>query len=119
MVNRKEALDGAIFAINTWMHPDASEQTDIDWMEEHADEIIEVLAKLRTDLQKPSRVFTGTLLEELPLLPGAGDDPPGPGDRVLVTLFDAESAAEVAFAMKGTSSWGPPSDLTEEVSDGQ
>jgi hypothetical protein len=42
-----EALNYAIFAINTFMHPDASEPSDVDALEAHSDDVIEALVELR------------------------------------------------------------------------
>jgi len=43
----KEALDYAIFCMNSWMHPDASSEMDIDRMEARSDEIIATLVDIR------------------------------------------------------------------------
>jgi hypothetical protein len=50
-----EALDYAIFAINTFMHPDASDGKDVADLEEKSDEVIEVLADMRTTLKEMKR----------------------------------------------------------------
>lgn len=42
-----EALSYAIFCINTFMHPDASEAADVDRLEAHSDEVVEALFELR------------------------------------------------------------------------
>lgn len=47
----KDALDYAIFAINTLMHPDASDGRDIDMLEAQSDEIIATLADIRETVQ--------------------------------------------------------------------
>lgn len=41
------ALSLAIFAINTFMHPDASSDEDVAVLEAHSDEVIEALHELR------------------------------------------------------------------------
>jgi hypothetical protein len=51
MLTYKEALDFAIFAINTWMHPDASDGADINDLEDKSDEIIATLADIRRTVQ--------------------------------------------------------------------
>lgn len=42
-----QAINLAIFAINTWMHPDASSVEDIDRLERLSDQTIEILTGLR------------------------------------------------------------------------
>lgn len=42
-----QVLSLAIFAINTFMHPDASAKTDVDFLDAHSDEVIEGLVELR------------------------------------------------------------------------
>lgn len=44
----KQALDMAIFAINTLMHPDASTDEDVARLESHAAEIVETLVDIRS-----------------------------------------------------------------------
>jgi len=46
-VSYDEAISYAIFAINTFMHPDASSDADIARLELHSDEIIATLVDLR------------------------------------------------------------------------
>jgi len=48
MMPYKEALDMAIFAINTLMHPDASSDEDVARLELHAEEIIDTLVDMRS-----------------------------------------------------------------------
>jgi hypothetical protein len=48
MMSYKEALDFAIFALNTLMHPDASGALDVQEMEDRSEEIIETLADMRS-----------------------------------------------------------------------
>jgi hypothetical protein len=47
----KDALDYAIFAINTFLAPEASDVKDVFAMEIHADEIIATLADIRETVQ--------------------------------------------------------------------
>jgi len=47
MLTYKEALDLAIFAINTLMHPDASEPEDIDRLERMSESVVMTLADIR------------------------------------------------------------------------
>jgi hypothetical protein len=47
----KEALDMAIFAINSWMHPDASSDVDLDDLEARADDVIATLVDMRETVQ--------------------------------------------------------------------
>ena len=42
-----QALNLAIFCINTFMHPDASDPKDVDELEARSDEVIEALVELR------------------------------------------------------------------------
>lgn len=49
-MNTKEALDAAILAINTLMFPDATNDNDFYWLDDHGDEIIAKLDKLRKGL---------------------------------------------------------------------
>jgi hypothetical protein len=46
-VSYKEALDLAIFAINTLMYPDGSAGPDLDTLEVKADDVIATLVDLR------------------------------------------------------------------------
>ncbi len=43
----KEAIDLGIFAVNTWMHPDASTPLDIERLERLAEDATTVLAEIR------------------------------------------------------------------------
>jgi hypothetical protein len=47
----KDALDYAIFCLNTFMHPDASDERDVTAMEIHSDEIIATLADIRDTVE--------------------------------------------------------------------
>lgn len=47
----KEALDYAIFAINTLQEPQASSQEDVDRLDENATEVLERLSYLRRAIQ--------------------------------------------------------------------
>lgn len=49
-MNTKEALDAAILAINTVQFPDSTDGEDFDFLIEHGDEAIVVLAELRRRL---------------------------------------------------------------------
>jgi hypothetical protein len=48
----EEALSFAIFAINTLMHPDASDPADVDLLEQKSDDVIESLADIRLTLKE-------------------------------------------------------------------
>jgi hypothetical protein len=48
MMSYKEALDMAIFAINTLMHPDASTDADVARLESRSAEIVETLVDMRS-----------------------------------------------------------------------
>lgn len=52
-----EALSFAIFAINTWLHPDASDPADIERLEERADDVITTLDRLRSQKQRSQRLM--------------------------------------------------------------
>jgi hypothetical protein len=43
----KDALDLAIFCLNTFMHPDASSDEDVARLELHSDDVIATLVDLR------------------------------------------------------------------------
>jgi hypothetical protein len=47
----KDALDYAIFAINTFMHPDASDGKDVMDLELKSDDVIATLADMREVVQ--------------------------------------------------------------------
>jgi hypothetical protein len=47
-----EAISYAIFAINTLMHPDASEAMDVDTLEQKSDDVIMTLADIRETLHE-------------------------------------------------------------------
>ncbi len=47
----KEALDFAIFAVNTIMEPSASTPADLDRLEEKSDEVISTLVDMRETVQ--------------------------------------------------------------------
>lgn len=49
-MNKIEALNYAIFAINTCLEPQASSQEDMDRLDAHGEEAIKVLAALRASL---------------------------------------------------------------------
>jgi hypothetical protein len=50
-VSFKDAIDMAIFAINTWMHPEASSAGDISALEILSDDIIATLVEIREILK--------------------------------------------------------------------
>lgn len=52
-----EALSFAIFAINTFMHPEASDQADVERLEERAEDVIDVLVRLREQKQRTQKLF--------------------------------------------------------------
>lgn len=54
----REALDGGIFAINTWLHPQASADRDVDWLENNAEAVVDRLHTLREHLPKREPVTT-------------------------------------------------------------
>jgi hypothetical protein len=47
----REALDYALFAVNTWMHPDASDGRDIIALEANSDAVIATLVDIRDVVQ--------------------------------------------------------------------
>jgi len=49
----EDAISYAIFAINTFMHPDASSAVDIQNLEENSDEVISTLVDIREAVKKP------------------------------------------------------------------
>lgn len=51
-IDERRALDGGIFAVNTWLHPAASSDEDVAWLEEYADQITTVLDAMRDRLPK-------------------------------------------------------------------
>lgn len=51
-MTEREALDYAIFAINTILYPEASDPDDLDRLEERADEVITALATRRRELDR-------------------------------------------------------------------
>jgi hypothetical protein len=51
----EDALSMAIFAINTLMHPDASDPVDIDRLEAQSDDVLATLVDIRQTLKETSR----------------------------------------------------------------
>lgn len=51
-----KAISYAIFAINTIMHPDASEPMDVDNLEQMSEDVIATLADIRETLHEMAKV---------------------------------------------------------------
>lgn len=58
----KEALDFAIFAIRTWQEPSASDAKDVTALEENAERVVDMLAKLREWVIAQGEDFDARLL---------------------------------------------------------
>lgn len=65
------ALDYAIFAINTWMHPDASNPLDVEALEQNEAAVITVLAGMRRRLQDPYGEELDSVLEQIEAAKGS------------------------------------------------
>lgn len=90
-----EAIDYAIFAINTLLHPEASSDEDVERLESRAEEVVRRLASLRHDPIHDRQVVRGLLSQE-PLA-----DHKAPGRIQFAVLDDGPGEQHWALASHG------------------
>jgi len=86
-MSQREALDLAIYALNSFQHPDASSSEDLAWLDLHADCAASTLARMRESTAPPPEradrcAVCGGVIETVPQYAFEVDEQTGQFHRV-------------------------------------